>query len=64
MGLVVPETPPPQEQMELMRETPIREQDNIEVSMAVALLVCVGQALLEYVEAGRLLPYGDPPAYE
>ena len=25
LGLVAPETPPPQEQMELMRETPIRE---------------------------------------
>ena len=25
LGLIVPETPPPQEQMELMRETPIRE---------------------------------------
>ena len=64
LGSIVPETPPPQEQMELVRETPIREQDNAEVSRAADLLVCAGQALPEYVEDGRLLPYGDPPAYE
>ena len=64
LGSIVPETPPPQEQMELMRETPIREQDNAEASRAADLLVRAGRALPEYVEDGGLLPYGDPPAYE
>ena len=52
LGLVVPETPPPQEQMELMRETPIREQDNAEAGRAADLLVRAGRALPEYVEDG------------
>ena len=64
LGLIVPETPPPQEQLELMRETPIRDQDNAEAGRAADLLVCAGWALPEYVEDGGLLPYGDPPAYE
>ena len=42
LGSIVPETPPPQEQMELMRETLIREQDNAEAGRAADLLVCVG----------------------
>ena len=64
LGLIVPETPPPQEQLELMRETPIREQDNAEASRAADLLVGAGWALPEYVEDGGLPPYGDAPAYE
>ena len=63
-GSLVPETPPPQEQMELMRETPIREVDNVEAGREADLLVRAGRALPEYVEDGGLPPYGDAPAYE
>ena len=39
LGSVVPETPPPQEVMEQLRETPNRDKDNLEASRAVDLLV-------------------------
>jgi len=47
----VPETPPPQEVMEALRSTPIREEDNREANRAADLLVRVGLALPEYEEA-------------
>jgi len=47
----VPETPPPQEVMEALRSTPIREEDNREANRAVDLLVRAGLALPEYEEA-------------
>jgi len=47
----VPETPPPQEVMEALRSTPIREEDNREANRAADLLVRAGLALPEYEEA-------------
>jgi len=47
----VPETPPPQEVMEALRSTPIREEDNHEVNRAADLLVRAGLALPEYEDA-------------
>ena len=48
---VVPETPPPQEVMEALRSTPIREEDNREANRAADLLVRAGLALPEYEDA-------------
>jgi len=47
----VPETPPPQEVMEALRSTPIREEDNREANRTADLLVRAGLALPEYEEA-------------
>jgi len=47
----VPETPPPQEVMEALRSTPIREEDNREANRAADLLVRAGLALPEYEDA-------------
>jgi len=47
----VPETPPPQEVMEALRSTPIREEDNQEANRAADLLVRAGLALPEYEDA-------------
>jgi len=47
----VPETPPPQEVMEALRSTPIREEDNREANRAADLLVRAGLAMPEYEEA-------------
>jgi len=47
----VPETPPPQEVMEALRSTLIREEDNREANRAADLLVRAGLALPEYEEA-------------
>jgi len=58
---VVPETPPPQEVMEALRSTPIREEDNREANRAVDLLVRSGMALPEYEDAPK---YVDAPLYE
>jgi len=51
---VCQEMPPSQELLEVLRLTPIREEDNVEYNREVDLLVRVGMALLEYE---------DPPAY-
>ena len=48
------ETPPPQELLEMLRMTPINEEDTVEYNREVDLLVRAGMALLEYE---------DPPAY-
>jgi len=48
------ETPPSQELLEVLRLTPIREEDNVEYNREADLLVRAGMALLEYE---------DPPAY-
>jgi len=48
---MVPETLPPQEVMEALRSTPIREEDNREANRAADLLVRVGLALPEYEDA-------------
>ena len=48
---VVPETPPPQEVMEALRSTPIREEDNREANRVADLLVRAGLALPEYEDA-------------
>jgi len=47
----VPDTPPPQEVMEALRSTPIREEDNREANRAADLLVRAGLALPEYEDA-------------
>jgi len=47
----VPETPPPQEVMEALRSTPIREEDNREANRTADLLVRAGLALPEYEDA-------------
>jgi len=51
---VCQETPPSQELLEVLRLTPIREEDNVEYNREADLLVRVGMALPEYE---------DPPAY-
>jgi len=45
------ETPPPQEVMEALRSTPIREEDNWEANCVADLLVRAGLALPKYEEA-------------
>jgi len=48
LGSVVPETPPPQEVMEVLRDTPIREEDNREANWETNLLVHAGMVLPAY----------------
>jgi len=48
------ETPPSQELLEVLRLTPIRDEDNVEYNREADLLVRAGLALLEYQ---------DPPEY-
>ena len=60
-GSIVPETPPPQEVLELMRETPIDDSGLRAVDWEADLLWRAGEGLPEYEDAPN---YVDVPLYK